>query len=139
MVGVGVSGQVVVVGLLALLTWTGLGLVVVNVNPGELAARLLFLALLYVALISTFGLIAYALSFRLFASKSYRGNLAGSLQHGGLWATGATAAAVLQMARMLNWVGGAVLLALLALAQFVVIARQPGPRPGRRRAREANP
>lgn len=133
------SGQVVMVGFVALLTWTGLGLVVVNVNPAGLAARLLFLALLYVALISTFGLTAYALSFRLFASKSYRGNLASSLQTGGLWATGVTAAAVLQMARMLNWVGGAVLLVLLALAQFVAIARQSGPRFSRRRAREANP
>jgi len=138
--GAGVSGRVVVVGFLALLTWTGLGLVVLNANPSELAARLLFLVLLYAALFATFGLGAYVLSFRIFASKAHRGNLERSLQYGGLWATFTTVAATLRLFRTLNWANGTLLVGLLTLAQFLMFARYLGAQSekrGRRGRRES--
>lgn len=132
----------IALGFVALLFWGGVGFVVEKVSPAEVAGRLLFFALFYAAMVTTLGLIAYILSFRLFASKAIRGNLGRSLQHGGLWATFAVAAASLQLFRMLSWINGALLLGLLAVAQILMLARQhQGPESGtraRRRWEEVN-
>lgn len=129
-------GYLVALGFLAVLSWTGLGLIIANVNPSALVARVLFFVLLYLAVAATSGLVAYALSFRLFASKAFRGNLGRSLQHGWLWAAFAVAAAALQLFRMLSWVNGGLMIGLLAVGEFLLLARQHQDlQPGTRRAR----
>ncbi len=63
------------VGLAVPGAWAGAGYVVFNTSPDELVDRLAFFALFHVALFATFSLASYILSFRLFTSKYYRGNV----------------------------------------------------------------
>ena len=129
-------GRVVALVPVAVLAWAGLGFVVVNFGPNELSGRLAFFILLYVALIATLGLVAYTLSFRLFASKAFRGNLGRALENGTLWATFVAGAVALQFFRMLSWVNGGLMIGLLLVAQFLLLARQhPKPQSQKRRSR----
>ena len=109
---------------LALLAWVALGVVVTQVSPDSTLSRLVFLGLLYLALATSLTLIAYFFSFRLFASKAYRGNLARSLQQGALWATFFLAAAGMQLNRALTVLTGIVLLAIFGLAGAIVLTRK---------------
>lgn len=109
---------------LALLTWAGLALIVTQASPDNALSRILFFVLLYLALSSSLTLVAYFLSFRLFASKAYRGNLLRSLQQGALWAAFFVAAAAMQVARTLSLLTGAILLAFFGLAGAIALTRK---------------
>lgn len=125
-------------GLVATLGWAGVGLVIVNVSPNEAGGRVLFFAAFYTALLATFGLLAYILSFWLFAAKALRGNLGNSLQHGALWAAVVSVAAVLRMLRELRWTYAALLLGLVVVFQLLLLAKQhPRPQPRPKRVRQS--
>jgi len=104
--------------------WAGTGYVVFNTSPDELADRLAFFALFYVALFATFSLASHILSFRLFTSKYYRGNVSRSLEQGGLWGTFVLVATMLQVTRTLSLLSTVLLIGALAVAQFVVLIRR---------------
>ena len=110
--------------VIALMGWIGLGAVVTQVSPSTMVARLIFFALLYVALASSLSLVAYFFSFRLFTSKTYKGNLAHSVQQGGLWAAFFVAAAGMQAAHAMSILTAVVLLALFGLAGAIVLTRR---------------
>ncbi|MBI4320358.1 MAG: hypothetical protein HY675_17855 [Chloroflexi bacterium] len=109
------------VALMAPAGWTGVGYVVLNTTPDEIATRVLFFSVFYIALAATFSMLAYVLSFQLFTSKLYRGNLTRSLEQGGLWAAFALVAAILQATRMLTWIGVVLLVGALAIAQVALL------------------
>ncbi len=109
---------------LALVTWAGIGLTVTLVSPDTTLSRVLFFGLAYAALASSLTIAAYFFSFRLFASKAYRGNLARALQQGLLWAAFVLVAMAMQLARALSLMTGIVLLALFGLAAAVVLSRR---------------
>ena len=109
---------------LALVAWAGIGLVVTQVSPDTTLSQVLFFGLMYTAWASSLTIVAYYLSFRLFASRAYRGNLGRSLQQGLLWAAFVLVALVMQLARALSLMTGVVLLALFGLAAAVVLSRR---------------
>ncbi len=117
-------GTLALVSIAAPLAWAGLIYTVFNVSPDGVVSRVLFFALFYVALASTFSLAAYFLSFRLFESKVYRGNAVRSAQQGILWATFALVAALLQATRALSAMAALILLTALGVAEFVSLRRR---------------
>ncbi|MCL5961432.1 MAG: hypothetical protein M1358_19340, partial [Chloroflexi bacterium] len=64
------------------------------------------------------------LSFRLFASKLYKGNVSRSAQQGVLWASFALVALLLQIARALTLMNVLILVAAFVLVQFIALGRR---------------
>lgn len=117
-------GTLALLSTAAPLAWAGLAYTVLNISPEGVAGRILFFGLLYVALLGTFGLAAYSLSFRLFASKIYRGNAIRSTQQGALLATFALVALLLQAMRALSTMTALILLVAFVVAGFVAFGRK---------------
>lgn len=108
----------------AVLSWASLGIIITQVSPEAAVSQYAFFASLYAALIASLTLAAYFFSFRLFASEARRGNMARSLQQGGLWATFFVATAIMQLSRALSVVTGIIMLVLFGLAGAVVLTRK---------------
>ncbi len=117
-------GTLALFSITAPLAWVGLAYTIFNINPDGALNRILFFALFYVAMLGTFSLGAYFLSFRLFASKMYRGNASRSSQQGLVLATFVLVASLLQVTRALSVMTALILLAALAVAGFVILSRK---------------
>ena len=104
--------------------WMALVAIIIGLDPDPLVHRIAFLAAFAVALTGTASLGAYVLSFRLFASKRYRGNLHRSIQHGVVTGLVLVIAALLQLSRAISPLSVAVLVILFLLLQIVVLLRR---------------
>lgn len=113
-------------GLAALgaLAWTCLAYVVVDTSPDLALNRIAFFVALYVGLLAWLSVGAYALSFRLFSRKRYRGNVSRSIQHGAVAATIFEAAALLQLARALSLLAVVLLVGVFLMAEGAVLLRR---------------
>jgi drug/metabolite transporter (DMT)-like permease len=109
--------------VLAMFAWSALAYLVFNGNPDEFLAHLAFYLLLFLALMSTVSVGAYALSFRLFQEKFYQGNVAHSLQQGVLLASLATFALLLQEKRSFTPLAGIILIAAYFLLEILLLRR----------------
>ena len=114
-------GSLVALGAVA---WAALAYLVVATNPDFALNRFAFFAALYVGLLAWLSIGAYALSFRLFSRKRYRGNVSRSIQHGIVAATILEAAVLLQSARALSLLAVALLMAVFLIAQGAVLLRR---------------
>lgn len=121
-------GALALIGVSAPLAWAGLTYLVMNTTPDALISRAMFFALLYIAVLSTFGLAAYFLSLKLTISKQYRGNVARAIQQGAIIATFGLVAALLQAARALSAMAGIVLLMALLIVQYLFLRTKQRPR-----------
>ena len=116
--------RVLAIEVLAVGGWASLAYVVLELAPEHLASRLALLGALAVATLTTSGLIAYALSFVLFADAGYRGNLGRALLAGAVLAAVVMAAAGLQLLRSLTPPAVGVLVLLLLAGQVAVLVRE---------------
>lgn len=109
------------IGLLAWLSWV---YVIIGTSPEEDIARLLFFGLSYVALFATLTLVLYSLSFQLFASKGYRGNVSRSAQQAAIAAAVIVMGGLLQAGRALTVLSGFFLAGVFVIAEIVVLVRR---------------
>ena len=107
--------------VLTLVAWLTLVAIVTALEPDPLVHRLAFFVVFAMALAGTCSLATYVLSFRLFASKRYRGNVSRALASGVATSLVLTLAAVLQLARALSVVNVALLIGLFLVLQVVVL------------------
>ena len=98
--------------------------IVVAVGPESIWARIGLFAILYAGLVAWLSLAAYALSFRLFSRRRYRGDMTRALQHGAVAATICLVAALLQVARALSPLALALLAGVLGVGEIVVLLRR---------------
>ncbi|MBI2941252.1 MAG: hypothetical protein HYY04_12525 [Chloroflexi bacterium] len=110
--------------MLTTAAWLGLGVVVVTLDPDPLLHRGLFFAALFLAAFGAFSLLAYRLSFSLFSSKRYRGNVSRSVLHGLTTAIVITVAALLQLSRALTTFTGLLLFGTFVVLQVAVLVRR---------------
>jgi len=90
----------------------------------NLAAWAAFFGALELILFAAFSLLAYRLSFGLFASRLYRGNVARSCQHGLLWSTILTGAGLLRAIKVLTLPTALALIGVLLVGEVVVLLRK---------------
>lgn len=118
-------GVWVLSGMVCILSWLGLGYVVYVTDPSQAVNRLIFMVLLFVALLTTFSPVAHFLHFRFTRRRSYRSNVQRSFREGGLAALFLALCAWLQMGQALNWINALLLLSALALIEVFILARSP--------------
>jgi hypothetical protein len=104
-------------------SWLGLGYVVWNTDPALTVNRLLFLALLFLALCTLLSALAHYLHFRFTSAKSYRSDVKRSFREGALAALFLTLCAWLRMGQALNWINALLLLSALALVEVFILLR----------------
>ena len=104
-------------------SWVGLCYVVWNTDPALTVNRLLFLALLFMALLTLLSALAHYLQFRFRPVKSYRSDVKRSYREGALAALFLTLCAWLRMGQALNWINALLLLSALALVEVFVLLR----------------
>jgi hypothetical protein len=109
--------------VVCLSSWVGLGYVVWNTDPALTVNRLLFLALLFMALLTLLSALAHYLHFRFRSAKSYRSDFKRSFREGALAALFLTLCAWLRMGQALNWINALLLLSALALVEVFVLLR----------------
>ncbi len=109
--------------VLGILGWLGLAYIVLCTDPGIALHRLLFLVLLFVALLATFAPVAHFLHFRFTTAGSYQSDVQRSFREGALAALFFVLCAWLRMTEALDWINGLLLLSALALIEVFVLAR----------------
>lgn len=100
-----------------------LAYVIWNTDPSVTVNRLLFLGLLFVALLTLLSPLAHYLHFRFTSSKSYRSDARRSFREGALAALFLTLCAWLRMGQALNWINTLLLLSALALVEVFILLR----------------
>jgi len=109
--------------ILCVLSWLGLAYVVYSTDPRIALNRLAFLALLFVALLTTSAPLAHFLHFRFTDPRSYRSDVRRSFREGGLAALFFVLCAWLQMSQALNWINALLVLTALALMEAFILVR----------------
>jgi len=109
--------------VVCLSSWLGLGYVVWNTDPALTENRLLFLALLFLGLLTLLSALAHYLRFRFRSPKSYRSDVKRSFREGALAALFLTLCAWLRMGQALNWINALLLLSALALIEAFILLR----------------
>lgn len=110
-------------GIVCVLSWLGLVYVVYITDPAVALNRRVFLALLFVALLTTLSPAAHFLHFRFTAARSYRSDVRRSFREGGLAALFLALCAWLRMGQALNWINALLLLSALALIEVFILVR----------------
>ena len=114
--------------LVALGAWIGWGYVILTLVPDDEANRLVFLALLFLALSSTLAFPAYLLAGWLHRRwPAVRCGLGVALRQGVLGALFVVVCAVLQMARFLTWGHVLLILGTLIIVEVFLQVRQENP------------
>lgn len=114
-------------GLLVSLGWIMWLSVIIFTSPDTLASRFLFFASFFLALVATFWLLLYWLSFRIYSSKRFQGNLGRSLLQGIPPSLMLVAALWLRSLRVFNLIIGIVLVVLMLAAEYALLPRTRGP------------
>jgi hypothetical protein len=111
--------------LLGVAGWVGLAVYAARVPPLALANYVAFFALLFVALAATCALATYLIGLRVVRSRLYQqGVLRHALRQGGLLALFGVANLTLGVLRAWSFVSALLILAALALVEFVSLARK---------------
>jgi hypothetical protein len=114
--------------LLALGAWAGWGHVILTITPDDVAHRVAFLALLFLALFSTLTFPAYLVTDRLHRRwPLVRGGLAVAVRQGALGALFVVICAGLQMIRSLTAGHIVLVLSTLLIVEIFLQVRQENP------------
>jgi hypothetical protein len=98
-------------------SWLGLAYVIWNTDPSLAINRMLFLGLLFVALLTHY------LHFRFTSAKAYKSDARRSFREGALAALFVTLCSWLRMGQALNWINTLLLLSALALVEVFILVR----------------
>lgn len=109
--------------LAAVTSWAAIGLLVTFSGPEEGTNELLFFVLLLVASSSTTTIVAYTVSFRVFALKRYQGSLVRAVIQGVPVGLFVAMAAWLQALRLLNWDAVLIALGIVFVLELLLLPR----------------
>jgi hypothetical protein len=104
-------------------SWLGLAYVIWNTDPSLAINRMLFLGLLFVALLTLLSPLAHYLHFRFTSAKAYKSDARRSFREGALGALFVTLCSWLRMGQALNWINTLLLLSALALVEVFILVR----------------